>query len=623
MSTSLKFVAPPDLSVGRVRISNQAGLVHDWVATPGDLTMPTQAAEPGYYTVEIAPAGVPPQSVIFQVKEGQANNVTLPSFSALMASGSGPSFLGVDDEEAALRTFFQSQPRKVAPLGSEITPVQIDATRKRISVGISQEAEGRRESFGPFTGTYRYDMVGDRVSIKVESGDGWDPWSGRRVRMTTSIEGLKIERQLLPMYRGGTTIGIVPSPLATADVEYQVTPAEPHIRALLRALQGGTSDEAAALGKTILNPERLGALLAPQTGDPWAALLAGLLFIRFPDSFGPPHREWTAALGERVDWAYDAHVVLAHNALSAADGTAVGQRAAAEHAIRLLARAQARGSPYYSYANQIFGEMAESLQSFLSGVDTDAAQGAATVLARWRRETPLQSSRGVTFTWLSRNKKALKEKSLLTAMQSPSGQLRARDTTVVLSGVIERGRVTLARGVDTSKPKPPAKVLGVRNRTERSPRSGVTAFALKTRFRRATAPLPTTATMSSTSPTGPTGRKATDDPNRGRYGRKAEVAGFRVDATFKPGANRNWVTVLMTVTADSEADLQLGDVAWFDLHPSFPQRRIKVMFNDRRATLSVQAWGGFTLGIDLPRQGIKLECDLAKLKDAPSIIKTR
>ena len=90
-----------------------------------------------------------------------------------------------------------------------------------------------------------------------------------------------------------------------------------------------------------------------------------------------------------------------------------------------------------------------------------------------------------------------------------------------------------------------------------------------------------------------------------------------------PGANRNWVTVLMTVTADFEADLQLGDVAWFDLHPSFPQRRIKVMFNDRRATLSVQAWGGFTLGIDLPRQGIKLECDLARLKDAPNIIKTR
>lgn len=623
MSTSLKFVAPPDLSVGRVRISNQAGLVHDWVATPGDLTMPTQAAEPGYYTAEIAPAGVTPQSVIFQVKEGQANNVTLPSFSALMASGSGPSFLGVDDEDAALRTFFQSKPREATPLVSEATPVQIDATRKRISVGISQEAEGRRESFGPFTGTYLYDMVGDRVSIEVEAGDGWDPWSGRRVRMTTSIEGLKIERQLLPMYRGGTTIGIVPSPLATADVEYQVTPAEPSIRALLRALQGGTSDEAAAIGKTILSPKGLGALLAPQTGDPWAALLAGLLFIRFPDSFGPPHREWAATLGERVDWAYDAHVVLAHNALSAADGTAAGQRAAAEHAVRLLAKAQARGSPYYSYANQIFGEMAESLQSFLSGVDTDAAQGAATVLARWRRETPLQSSKGVTFTWLSRDQKALKEKGLLTAVKSPSGQLRARDTTVVLRGVIERGRVSLAPSAEASKPKPLVRVLDVRSQTGRSARSDVTAFALKNEVSRARALLATTTTTPSISRTGRTRKKTDDDPNKGRFGRKAEVGGFRVDATFKSGVNRNWVTVLMIVTASSEADLQLGDVAWFDLHPTFPQRRIKVMFNDRRATLSVQAWGGFTLGIELPRQGIKLECDLAKLEDAPNIIKTR
>src|SRR3546814_19804686 len=67
-----------DVCSSDLRISNESGVVREWVATPENLELPTQPASPGYYTAEIAPAGVTPQSVIFQVRPGQANNVTLP-----------------------------------------------------------------------------------------------------------------------------------------------------------------------------------------------------------------------------------------------------------------------------------------------------------------------------------------------------------------------------------------------------------------------------------------------------------------------------------------------------------------------------------------------------------------
>ena len=212
-------------------------------------------------------------------------------------------------------------------------------------------------------------------------------------------------------------------------------------------------------------------------------------------------------------------------------------------------------------------------------------------------------------------------------MRSSSGQLTRRDTTVALSGIIERGQVTSARSADAPMPqgkaKPAGRVPRVRSRTGLSPQSGVTQFALAANLNRAQAPYTLTTTKRAAKPSGSNQKKSADDPNKGRYGRKPERGGFHVDAVFRPGSNRNWVTVLLTVTAEAGANLELGDVAVFDLHPTFPQRRIKVMFNDRRATLSVQAGGGFTLGVELPRQGIKLERDLAEMEDAPNIIKTR
>src|SRR5689334_13080660 len=93
MKTSLRFEAPSDLSVGTVRITGQGQTVADWVATPGNRTFVQDDLKPGVYAAEITPAGVAPQSVVFEIKEGEDNRVVLPTFSALSGSGSNTSFL--------------------------------------------------------------------------------------------------------------------------------------------------------------------------------------------------------------------------------------------------------------------------------------------------------------------------------------------------------------------------------------------------------------------------------------------------------------------------------------------------------------------------------------------------
>src|SRR5262245_1293359 len=99
MKTSLHFEAPSDLSVGTVRITGGGRTIADWVATPDKRTFQQDDLKPGFYSAEIGPAGVSPRSVVFEVREGQANNVILPSFSALSSSGSNTSFFDTDSQQ--------------------------------------------------------------------------------------------------------------------------------------------------------------------------------------------------------------------------------------------------------------------------------------------------------------------------------------------------------------------------------------------------------------------------------------------------------------------------------------------------------------------------------------------
>lgn len=113
-----------------------------------------------------------------------------------------------------------------------------------------------------------------------------------------------------------------------------------------------------------------------------------------------------------------------------------------------------------------------------------------------------------------------------------------------------------------------------------------------------------------------------DDENRGRFGGKAKAGGFRLDAAFKDGGE--WVTVTLTVSADpTVTDLKPGEYAEFHLHSTFPTEVMRRPIRDGEASLVITCWGGFTVGVWIPSRKVELELNLAAIKTAPRIIRTR
>jgi hypothetical protein len=110
-----------------------------------------------------------------------------------------------------------------------------------------------------------------------------------------------------------------------------------------------------------------------------------------------------------------------------------------------------------------------------------------------------------------------------------------------------------------------------------------------------------------------------DDLQRGRFGGEASLAGFRVSAEFSEGRSKNWVRIRLLVEGPGED----GEEVEFHLHDSFKPASVKRRFKRGVAKLLVSAWGGFTVGIWIPRPAIELELNLAALKTAPQIIQER
>jgi hypothetical protein len=630
MKTSLHFEAPSDLSVGTVRITCEGQEIADWVATPDNRTFQQDNLKPGIYSAEIGPAGVAPQSVLFEIREGQANTVMLPTFSALSSSGSNTSYFDVGTQRAvsdipeSIKVEIITQPLGLSPdrkqplglytganFGPEPPrPIDVSPVRRRITIALSEEARGR-EAFDTFRGKSKMELLSGRLEIEIPTDPARDQWAGHRVRLSAAIENVRVERCLLPLYKGGTRITIAAPAPAPADIEFSIVPVDPKLRALVRTLDAGTSAEAKAVRDDVLGKEDPSILLA-ESADPWAAILVGLLAIRFPDVFHPIDTNWAEALVERAGWAFDTHVIRASQALSAASSSSREVQAnAVARAVAHLANAQVAGSPYYRCTNQLFAELAGGVASYLKtnikGVDEGATRKFDRLYSRWSRELPLQRGAGSTFTWLARDQVALKERNVLVPYRNPSGRLRGRDSTIIFEGQVGAGQIAIiSAGPNVFPPSLWSKHSSLSMPNE-EPGGDVPRFALSR--------IPALQR-----PSGPK-----NDPNKGRFGGQSSRDGFRLISAFERTSSPNWVTITLTVEAYSSAKLGLGlgDFVWFALHPTFSPPVLKVSFRGNRARLRVQAFGGFTVGVWVPAVGVELESDLALLPDAPRIIQTR
>ena len=620
MKTSLHLEAPKDLSVGTVRIEGRGREIADWVATPDNRTFENDYVEPGLYSCVITPAGVSPQTVFFEIRKGVANSVILPSFSALSSSGSNTSYFDIVTQQAAAEVkhpvgeghfgrFSLQSKAGVESFQDDAYPdsvykkVNISKERKRISIGLSEENR-KRESFNLFKGQSTLELFAGRLEIELPMDGHRDFWAGDRVRMSVAIENMRVERCFLPLYRGGTRITVAAPAFSPTDLEFVIMPADPKVRALVRALDAGSSAEVAAIRNNVIGNVDPATWLM-QDADPWTAILIGLISIRFPEYFPQIGLPWTDKLVDRAGWSFDAHVIRASYALTAASTVAAPpqdiesiQDSAIGEAISSLAQAQVAGSPYYSSTNNLFSELTKGISDYLKinerSRNLSVVKKFDQILTRWHRELPLQRGTGATFTWLARDPDALKSSKILVPKRTSSGTLRHRDSLVIFEGQVSAGQIA---------------VFGANSSAYAGMHESNDGF-ISTRDEYLDMP-------ALRRPPGPA-----DDPNNGRFGGRSIAGGYRLSATFEPTENRNWVNINLVLEADRSVVIGLGDFAWFILHPTFSPSALKVTFRGSRATLHLRAWGGFTVGVWIPKAGVELECNLAGIEDAPHIIKT-
>ena len=116
--------------------------------------------------------------------------------------------------------------------------------------------------------------------------------------------------------------------------------------------------------------------------------------------------------------------------------------------------------------------------------------------------------------------------------------------------------------------------------------------------------------------TAPSARIDVDDPNKGQVGLARERLGRRLRANVSTGDRPDWFRVERTVESTNDLPLS-GDVEFY-LHPTFrpPVARAKTG-GGQNVTLTLSAWGAFTVGAIAEEGLTRLELDLAKLRGAP------
>lgn len=114
------------------------------------------------------------------------------------------------------------------------------------------------------------------------------------------------------------------------------------------------------------------------------------------------------------------------------------------------------------------------------------------------------------------------------------------------------------------------------------------------------------------------------DPNKGKFGGKAESNGRRLTARVTSvSGNSELFLIQAQVTGSETAPLQDGTRVSFHLHPTFHHSIVQVDVKNNKAALERVAWGAFTIGVKIEGESTSLELDLAELADAPALFRSR
>jgi hypothetical protein len=610
--TRLTFHVPPDLSAGRVILQDASGAIHELLATPGQRILNVPTAEPGVWTAHIAPIGQAARPFVFEVEAGQPNSVSTPLFSALVAGGPETMFASSAERErilAALQRTTRSHAIEPNTVEEErFASVKTASGSRLLTIGVSQ-ATGPEGWIACQGAAPELELEDAGVNVLFRGAD--TPSIPPRLRLSIALQYVRVERLLVPLFRGGVRVAVRPSPLTTRDVEVTVSPLDLERRALLNALGASEADQAAAVFHDVLRGG-IDRFVAGPDEDPWAAIVAALLTLRFPSILAGRQPAWGSLLASRYPWACDAHIVNARNRLTAIGEAVEERRQAAAAALDDLTRAQAIGAPYFAYANQLLGELLTGLAA-LDPLDPALADSARRQLDKWAADRPLQGRAGAVFSWQMNDPRQAREGGA-QPFRPADGQLDRNEHSIVFHGRADLSKITV-RPSDEDDNSPTKRSIPSRPQEtslaepiDRLGASRVSDLGQRPDLMRS----------------GPPGLQMPvifpDDPNKGRFGEQARRDGHEVSVAFG-SVKGNWVTIHLAVTADESVESSWSDAVEFYLHPSFSPSRLTATFKGRVAELTVRAWGGFTVGVWIPARGVALELDLAQAPGAPRAIR--
>lgn len=382
-----------------------------------------------------------------------------------------------------------------------------------------------------------------------------------RWRLTIAVQGERLWRLPLPLFKGG--VQVLVSPLLGADrsgLSIAIAPREPVRAALVASLDqffDYSTARIATQGPTPPTTTEALDLLAEQMDDPWAAVAAALSIVRRDEVLSCA--DAILRLASRFEWLPD---TLALKAWVLAWQDAMEDRPDAESEARCLENLRAVrevGVPYFAASESLAIELASGLTM---SADPDLKLAAEQERDLWARRARRRQATGALLSWQDWRGRV------------STGRLPAREYAVIASGLV----------------------------------SGEQLEAI---------PIPSRRKAAGKSPPALSRPVLVeDDDNKGRFGGKASADGFSIGARFDRGPE-GWIEITLTVRGPADAD---GEEVQLFLHETFSPSRITRTFDKGVAVYTTLAYGGFTVGVWIPGRQVELELDLSLLPDAPLII---
>jgi hypothetical protein len=437
-------------------------------------------------------------------------------------------------------------------------------SERRFAVGVSRATgTGQGVVWKAANPDIRYSNLTDRgLGLLINRPENWR--HAPRWRATVALQDDFPWRTQLPLFEGGVQVFF--SPVETdegADIALTLAPRDPRTAALLQTLDckagaGGSSEDDILELLKWATSSRDDNL--ESCTDPWAVVLEFILLAQRGMIDKAGHRP--VRLAQAFPWLSDGSIAAAWSvAATVEDNTYETQ------CIFHLAEARRRGTPFFMASSLLAGEMLRTL-----------AVGAESKLIRKQAQFELSE-------W-SRHSRYIVRSGPILSWERQDIALQPREMAEKEFAVIAHGYVS-----------------GRKIKVDFDPDFGASAEPLS---------LP---------PALLNPIYDTEDPNRGRFGGSARSGGFETSATFRQ-SYADWVEITCSVRC-VEPNLQLipGEKVSLFLHDTFRPDRVELELMSREAQYTFLAYGGFTIGIWIPRLNIQLELDLAALPDAPQAIR--